>query len=224
MIRINLIPSKKRKSTAAVSGGSPTETRAAMILAIMAIGWGGLVGVMYWLQSAEADKQVQLTTQAGQIRAKVEQIRKQIDEERLQAIRDRNAQLKAAIEKLVAQRRTPVYVMHEVANVLTTGKGPDIDEEEYRRLVARDPEAKLNPMWDASSVWVNSVSEKGNSLTITGGARDANDLSEFVKRLRASRRFATVTHPNFRTVDGTADKRGLQYVDFNMSVQIAYWD
>lgn len=231
MIRINLLPSKKKaakpgKKKAAAAGAASTGQ---YILLGMMAGWIALGGVGYWLMGRETDRAEELRAETKTVNARVKEIRELIDEEKLQALRDRVEQLSTAIDKLTSQRRTPAHVMNELANVLTTGKGPDIDEEEQKRREFDDPDAKLNQMWDGNSVWVESVTEtKGGVLEIQGGARDAADLSEFVKRLRSSRRFGKVTHPEY--TDSQAKKKSkkgeseLTFITFKLTARVRYWD
>jgi len=143
-------------------------------------------------------------------------------------VKARYEQLKTAIEKLEAEKRTPMFVMNELMNVLTQGKMPDIDEEEQRKRTTRDPDAELNPAWDATSVWISNFSETGSVISLQGGARDASDLSEFLKRLRASSRFSDVSHPDYKRVEvkkkvGSRDQTR-RFIEFSLTLRVSYWD
>jgi len=228
MIRINLSPAKKKKRASKSAPSSAGATSGALVLVGLLVGWAALGGLGYWLQQRQLAMAQDVRGQASKVAGEVEEIKKKIDEERLQALKDRFNQLDTAIKKLESQRRTPTYVMHELANILTQGKLPDIDEEKQAQMNARDPDAELNTMWDATSVWVTKLVERGDVLELEGGARDASDLSEFVKRLRASARFAEVSHPEF-TVKSTGAARDAgpanqRYITFTMTVRVAYWD
>jgi hypothetical protein len=128
-------------------------------------------------------------------------------------------------------------VYHEITNVLSTGKTPDIDEAEQRKRVALDPQARLDLDWDANSVWLMSLRDEGsNVLEISGGARDPDDLSEFVKRLRSSARFVRVSHPEFELEEVKPKSGGSSRTDlkpgeapynhytFELTAQVRYWD
>ena len=121
-----------------------------------------------------------------------------------------------------------MFVMNELMNVLTQGKMPDIDEEEQRKRTTRDPDAELNPAWDATSVWISSFSEAGSVVSLKGGARDASDLSEFLKRLRASSRFSDVSHPEYKRVEVNrqvgARKLTRRFIEFSLTMRVSYWD
>jgi Tfp pilus assembly protein PilN len=244
MIRINLSPNVHKrpvpgrtKTTTVVASVVPTTqvSRGSVIAVAMLLGWIGL-GVVGWLLLGNLDEDTQrLKAEATKLAGQVKALTDQIHEEELQARSDRYEQLKAAKERVETKRRTPVYVLHEVTNVMTTGRGPDKDEAEYRRLIDRDPQAKLDEGWDATSVWLASMVESDNNvLEITGGARDPDDLSEFVKRLRASARFERVSHPEFKLEEvapTTGAVKQLQpgkldrnFYTFELTAQVRYWD
>lgn len=244
MIRINLSPSVKRKvqSTRAVTAvqmvvPSTNISKGSVFAVLMLIGWVG-VGVVAWvLQGGVQEDTERLKTKTGVLVADTRSINEKIDEEDLQARFNRYEELTAAAAALQEKRRTPVYVYHELTNVLTTGRMPDIDEAEQRKRVALDPQARLALDWDGNSVWLSTMEEDdANVLEITGGARDPDDLSEFVKRLRASARFARVSHPEFalEEVDEpsvNAARKPLKpgeslhnYYTFELTAQVRYWD
>jgi Tfp pilus assembly protein PilN len=220
MIRINLVPDrrKKRSSAVTVQAAGPGQ----VVLVFMLVGWVAVGGGLYWLLLQEQAATDALRAETAKINAEVEKIRKEIDEEGLQARKDKVEQLRVAIDKLKGQQRTPVYVMHELANILTTGKMPDIDEAELKRIQATDPQSVPSPNWDATSVWVSKVKESGGSLVLEGGARDAADLAEFTRRLRASSRFAAVSNADYTRVDEkTANSSTLKWT---LTLQVKRWD
>ena len=230
MIRINLLP-KKRKSSAkpargaagrgAPSGGGPGQW---WILAMIVL-WLAVAGVGYWLLMLE-DEQVQsLRQQAAAQNKQAEVISKEIDEEGLEARKAEADQHEAAIDKLEDKRRTPAYVMYELAMILTDGKeggGPDIDKEKYRQILKQDPNNKLNERWDPTGLWLKSVSEKNGTLALEGSARDATDLAEFTRRLRASARFGSIKHPDFNRVDEKAGQQAS--LEWKLDVAVRRWD
>lgn len=245
MIRINLSPTVKRKpagggrAAGAVQSLTPSTqvSRGSIYAVLMLLGWIG-VGVVAWLlQSGVEEDTARLKNKTTALVADAKAINEKIDEEDLQARFNRYEELMAAAEALQKKRRTPVYVYHEIANVLSTGKMPDIDEAEQRKRVDLDPQARLDLDWDAQSVWLVQLAEQSdNVLEIAGGARDPDDLSEFVKRLRASARFSRVSHPEFEleVVDGAkagAARKELKPGDalhnhytFELTAQVRYWD
>lgn len=245
MIRINLSPSAKRKvasSTRAVTAvhavmPSTKVSRGGIYAIVMLLGWVAIGVVAYLLQTGVTEDTTRLTAQTATLVKDAKEINDKIDEEGLQARKNHGEEVTKAIETLKTKRHTPVYVYHELTNILTTGKQPSMIELEQLKRVNIDPQARLDLDWDANSVWLESLVEEENGvLEISGGARDPDDLSEFVKRLRASARFARVSHPEFEleevkpTSSGSAPKvlkpgdSPHNYYNFELTAQVRYWD
>lgn len=229
MIRINLLP-KKRKAAKTVAG--PAAARGAggtgqwWVLAML-VGWLGLGGVGYWLLGLEEDISLGLRSQAAAKTKEAEGISKEIDEAGLEARKKELDQVEAAIEKLEDKRRTPVYVMYELAMIMTDAKeggGPDIDKEKLRQILKQDPNNKLNERWDPTGIWLTSVVEKGGALVMEGSARDATDLSEFTRRLRASARFGQIKHPDFQRVGSAKNETEQRVLEWKLDVAVRSWD
>lgn len=241
MIRINLSPSVKRKvqqtrAITAVQMVVPTTkaSRGSIYAVVMLLGWIAIGAVVYLVQTGVTDDTTRLAAQTATLVADAKAINDKIDEEGLQARKNYEEEVSKAVATLETKRRTPVYVYHELTNILTTGKQPTMIELEQRKRVDLDPQARLNLDWDAQSVWLASVVEEENGvLEITGAARDPDDLSEFVKRLRASVRFSRVSHPEFqlKEVKDDASKKVLKpgeaphnFYTFELTAQVRYWD
>lgn len=226
MIRINLLPTKKKAARAAAAGSSGGGSGQWWVLGWLA-GWALVVGAGWWLLTMEEDAAAAMREQTAAKNRAAEEIKQQIDEEGLEARKAELAQVKAAKEKLEAKRRTPVYVMYELSMILTDAKdggGPDVDKEKLRQIVKSDPQAEINMLWDPTGLWLTKVEEKGGLLIVEGGARDATDLSEFTRRLRASARFDRVSHPNFERVDTKGGKDGEQHLTWKLDVVVKRWD
>ncbi len=231
MIRINLAPTKKKKRSrsAAPSGdsaGSSASAAQAWMLGML-LGWIAVGGVCYWLQTIEeeaADKQRRIAVAKNK---EADKISKEIDEEGLKQREEQVEQMELAEKKLNAKRRTPVFVMYELSSMLTdaaAGGGVDKDEEKYRAGIAADPQSAINEKWDPTGLWIDSVEQNGPTLSISGQARDAADLSEFTRRLRASARFGDVSSPDFER-EGNADKTDeARYLTWKLNVQVRRWN
>lgn len=223
MIRINLAPTKRKTAL------RPTSMTAAdggqLWIVLMLLGWVGFGAAAWWLLTLEEEAKETLRAQASQTNKKIEAIKGEIDEEGLNARESQVKQMEIAIQKLNARRRTPVYVMYELSMLLTDpqqGGGPDIDQEKYRRHLRADPQNELNERWDPSGLWLTSIEESGGMLSIVGEARDAADLTEFTRRLRASARFGELSNPVFERVSGKSDNA--RYLSWKLSVQVRQWD
>jgi Tfp pilus assembly protein PilN len=247
MIRINLSPSIKRKAVGttqtraitAVARAVPSTkvSRGSIYAVAMLLGWVAIGVVAFLVQTGVTDDAARLTAQTATLVKDAKDINDKINEEDLQARFNRYEELTAAVAALETKRRTPVYVYYELANILTTGKQPTIIEMEQLKRVSLDPQARLDLDWDAQSVWLSTMVEEENGvLEITGGTRDPDDLSEFVKRLRASARFSRVSHPEFELEEvkqpgSNATKKDLKpgdsihnFYTFELTAQVRYWD
>lgn len=224
MIRINLVPGRKKQGLARAA---QDETRGAAYLGVMALGWVCVAGAAYWKLDVTQEETQAFRRESEKNRAKTEEIRKLIDEDALEARRKRVQDVRNAIESVQGQRHTPVFMMYELAQVLSTGKMPDINEEMQRRREATDPLSRLNPSWDASSVWLTRLQVVGGrTLKLAGTARDPADLDEFLKRLRSSVRFGRVTHPKYDAGQSRsgASRGGARTYKFTFDADVAFWD
>lgn len=225
MIRINLLPTKKKAARA--SGSKPSGGGAGQWWVVgWVLGWLLIGGAAYWLLMMEEDAAAAMREQTAAKARAAETIKQAIDEEGLEARKAELAQVEAAIDKLETKRRTPVFVMYELAMILTDSKeggGPDVDKERLRQIVKADPQAEINVLWDPTGLWLTKVEEKGGQLLIEGGARDATDLSEFTRRLRASARFDRLSHPDFERVD-TKGKQDEQHLTWKLDLSVRRWD
>lgn len=231
MIRINLAPSKKKKRSRSAarsrdSAGSSASAAQAWMLGML-MGWIVVGGVCYWLQTIEedaADKQRRVAVAKNK---EADKIKKDIDEEGLKQRVEQVEQMQLAKKKLNAKRRTPVFVMYEMSSMLTdaaAGGGVDRDEEKYRAGIAADPQSAINEKWDPTGLWIDSVEQNGQTLSIGGQARDAADLSEFTRRLRASARFGESSSPDFER-EGSANKDDeARYLTWKLNVQVRRWN
>lgn len=226
MIRINLLPTKKKAARAAAAAGEGSSAGQWWVLGWL-VGWVLVGGAGWWLLGMEEDAAAAMREQTAAKTRKAEEIKGLIDEEGLEKRKAELEEVMTARDKLEAKRRTPVYVMYELSMILTDAKdggGPDVDEERLRQIVKADPQAEINTLWDPTGLWLTKVEEKGGVLVIEGGARDATDLSEFTRRLRASARFDRLSHPDFERVDTKNGKDGEQHLTWKLDVTVRRWD
>ncbi|MEM6292676.1 MAG: PilN domain-containing protein, partial [Myxococcota bacterium] len=193
----------------------------------MVIGWAAIGGVCYWLQTIEEDAADAQRKLAAAKNKEADKIKKEIDEEGLKAREEQVKQMRLAKKKLNAKRRTPVFVMYELGMILTDaaqGGGPDRDEEKYRAGIAADPQSAINEKWDPTGLWLGSIEQNGQTLAIEGQARDAADLSEFTRRLRASARFGESSNPDFQREGNPTDEDDARYLSWKLNVQVRRWN
>jgi hypothetical protein len=233
MIRINLIPQKRRKGvggptrTIAVAS-TPGEGRGALSFMLMLVGWVALGAGGWYLVTIEDDAAAAYRAQGAAVTKDATDMKAAIDTGSIEARTKEIERQELAIEKLKAKQRTPAFVMYEVASILTDaskGGGPTIDQEKYKKNVKDDPQSQINDRWDPSGLWLTSVTEEGGTLKIEGTARDAADLSEFTRRLRASVWFGDATHPNYeRAADRKEDGGSQRHLTWRLDVAVQRWN
>ena len=127
---------------------------------------------------------------------------------------------KAAIDRLQKNRSGPVWLMRELSDILTKGKGPTFNKEQYEESLKRDPNAGFNPNWDPKRLWLLSYEEHAQQVKIRGAAKSSEDVAEFLKRLKISAFFSDVywhqTQPQFDA------KLNVAYVTFDVTCKVNY--
>lgn len=214
MIRINLLPQKRRRLAEPSSGGELWVLGAlGLLLAEIA-----LLFVFHGFKEEElreqAQKNSQLETQIDQSKKAVanhDEVKKEL--ERMRAREDAIAQLQSA-------RTGPTAVLLELARILTPGRGPSVNPEKLAQLRRDNPLAVYNPSWDARRLWLTSFVENSRMVKLEGAARDAEDVSELARRLTLSDYFEAV-----RLLPARASKdesSGLEVVVFALEAQVKY--
>lgn len=211
MIRINLLPVKAAKRR---------EQGQRQLLIGTVVFSLALAGVIIF-NSAEASKidaqqqENQATSQAiARLKAEIG------DYDLVKHQRDELIRQRDAIKRLEANRSGPVYLMRELSDILTKGKGPTFNKEQYEESLKRDPNAGFNPNWDPKRLWLLSYEERAQTVHIRGAAKSDEDVAEFLKRLKISAFFSNVywqqTQPHFDT------KLNVSYVTFDVSCKVNY--
>ena len=213
MIRINLLPQKKRRVES--SAGGELWVLAAVGVLVLEI-----VGLFFFHSSLESELQTE-RKKNQQIQAQIEASKdavtnhKNVTEE-LERMRARED----AIAKLQSARTGPTAVLLETAKILTPGRGPSIDPEKLAQIRRDNPLAAYNPTWDTRRLWIGSFTEERRLLQINGVARDAEDVSEFAKRMNLSDYFDKVRLlPAQRSNDSAT---GLEMVSFALEAEVRY--
>jgi type IV pilus assembly protein PilN len=142
------------------------------------------------------------------------------DYEVIKAQRDELIRQRDAIKRLQANRGGPTYMMRELSDILTAGKGPTFNKEQYEEQIKRDPSRGFNPNWDTRRAWLIEYSERNHEVRIKGGAKSDEDVAEFLKRLKVSAFFSDVhwqqTKPEIDT------RLNVSYVTFDMTCRVNY--
>jgi len=211
MIRINLLPVRQKRKFQA-------GQRQLLIFAAVLVVELALMFVFYGWKSGEVeDKQRKVSN----LEAEVAQLKQQVgDFDQLKAQMERLLSQKQIINKLQKGRSGPVWMMRELSNILTEGKGPTFDQVKYEELLRANPNAGFNPGWKPSRLWIESFDENGGEVRIIGKAKDYDDVAEFNKRLALSKYFTDeFLERNDQVLD---EKLGLKVVKFSLRCRITY--
>ncbi len=186
MIRINLLPQKR--------GARSAQAQASQrwLLAVMGVIVLQVIALFFFhqLQLEKLDAQL---AKNKQIQTEIDDIRKLVANH--EEIKKALAVLRAreeAIAKLQAGRTGPTAVLLELAQILTTGKGPTADADRLAQLRKDNPNLVYNPGWDTRRLWLTSYIESERTVRIEGLARDGSDVSELAQRLKLSSYFYDV--------------------------------
>jgi type IV pilus assembly protein PilN len=211
MIKINLLPVKAAKRR---------EQGQKQLLAGVVITSATLVGIIVFHGTQVAhmnevrDHNAQLSKDIAKLKAEIG------DYDVIKAQRDELIRQRDAIKRLQANRSGPTYMMRELSDILTPGKGPTFNKEQYEEQIKRDPNAGFNPNWDTRRAWLMSYKEESHNVKIHGGAKSDEDVAEFLKRLKVSAFFSDVywqqTKPEVDT------KLNVSYVTFDVTCRVNY--
>jgi type IV pilus assembly protein PilN len=183
VIRINLLPQKQQAAQ------TDTNTLQAVVLVAFLLEIAGL----FFVQHTKERELEAVKAESAAVRGQIDQIgreianHKQIQEE-LKSLRERES----AIERLQSGRVGPTAVLLELSRVLTAEKGPTVDRARLEQLRRDAPQLVPNPSWDAHRLWLTGYKEAERNATISGFARDAEDVSELLRRLSLSNYFEDV--------------------------------
>lgn len=211
MIRINLLPVKAAKRR--------EQGQRQLLIGVVAVTLT-LVGIIVF-HGTQVSRINELRDQNAQLTRAIAKLKAEIgDYDVIKLQRDELIRQRDAIRKLQANRAGPVWMMRELSDILTPGKGPTFNKEQYEELIKRDPSAGFNPNWDTRRAWLISYSETDHAVKMRGGAKSDEDVAEFLKRLNQSAFFSDVywqqTQPNVDT------KLNVSYVTFDVTARVNY--
>jgi type IV pilus assembly protein PilN len=211
MIKINLLPVKAAKRR---------EQGQRQLLIGAGVFTLAVVGVIFF-HTAEARAIAELENDNRVLEREIANLKAEIgDYDVIKAQREDLIRQRDAIKRLQANRSGPVWMMRELSDILTKGKGPTFNKEEYEDQIKRDPNAGFNPNWEPKRVWLLSYEEKNHQVKIKGAAKSDEDVAEFLKRLKQSAFFSNVYWQ--QTQPQTEQKLNVSYVTFDVTCQVDY--
>ncbi|MFO0550277.1 MAG: PilN domain-containing protein [Polyangiaceae bacterium] len=218
MIRVNLLPQKKKPDRAVAVESSGGQKWILVVLGLVLLEIIGLI-VFHQQKAAELEAQNKKNNEVqagiGSIQATVNQHQKVKAD--LEVLRAREQ----AIQKLEQARSGPTAALLELSRLLSPGKLPTIDPDRYLALQKQNPLMTINNAWDSRRVWITSFKEKSRVVQLEGYARDSTDVSELAYRLKASSYFWDV-----KLLPGKKDEKqtddGVGMVSFGMQLKVRY--
>ena len=209
MIRINLLPIRKVKR--AEAGQRQFLYMGVAVLATV-------VGVVF-LHLQAAGQLEEIKRRNTILRADVARLKQEIgDYEKIRAQREDLLRQRKTIQALDAGRNGPVYLLREMSEILSPGKGPTFDRVAYEETLRRDPNAGFNASWDPRRVWMEGYSEDQKHVKIRGAAKSNEYVAELLKRLNSSVFFSDVNLDSTNQVSG----RTVKFVNFSLSANVIY--
>ena len=211
MIKINLLPVKAAKRR---------EQGQRQLLIGVVVFSATLVGLIVF-HGTQVARINQIREHNQQVSKDIAKLKSEIgDYDVIKAQRDELIRQRDAIKRLQANRGGPTYMMRELSDILTPGKGPTFNKEQYEEAIKRDPNAGFNPNWDTRRAWLMSYVETNHNVKIKGGAKSDEDVAEFLKRMKVSAFFSDVYWQQTNPASDT--KLNVSYVTFDVTCRVNY--
>lgn len=211
MIRINLLPVKAMRRREAA--------KRQIFLGLAVFAWMiALIVVFHGISNAEVSG-LQSTNQG--LEKAIAQLKAEVgDYDVIKAQREELLRQRTAIERLERDRSGPVFVLRELSDILTPGRGPTYDRARYEEALRRDPNAGIDMSWEPKRAWIISYAENERAVTIHMGGKSDDDVAEFTKRLKLSAFFSDVY---WKQTQPQVDLKSSQsYVTFDVTCRVNY--
>jgi type IV pilus assembly protein PilN len=217
MMSINLIRAKKGRRR------DPGE-RALLIMGAAVL--SAAAAMVFVTVNAEGELQ-QLVRKNNVVKDDIERLKTELgDYDKIKEQRQDLLKQQKTIDALKTGRTGPVYLMRELSEILTPGKGPTFDRASYEDRLRRDPNVGFTSGWDPRRVWLESFEETERKVRVRGSARTNEDVAEFLKRLQLSVFFTDVAPESTTQVGATSTTGGGaadgKHVTFNLSARVVY--
>ncbi len=208
MIRINLLPSRRAKRQEA-------GQRQFVLMGLAILATVGLVVFFHLQATTELEKAQHDNTI---LQADVARLKQELgDYDKIRGQREELLKQRKTIQSLESGRTGPVYLLRELSELLSPGKGPTFDRVTYEETLRKDPNAGFSN-WETKRAWLESYAEDKMRVKIRGSAKSNEDVAEFLKRLNSSVFFKDVN------LDATAQaaKGSVKFVNFGLSTTVIY--
>ncbi|HTM44997.1 MAG TPA: PilN domain-containing protein [Polyangiaceae bacterium] len=213
MIRINLLPQKRRIQ----SGAEGSQLWLFITMALVGL---EIVGC-FMLYSNKQEELANQKRKNAEMIVRIEKAKASVkDHDSVKAKLEQLRSREDAIAKLQNARTGPTAMLLEIARILTPGRGPTVDPEKLSQLRRENPLAVYNPTWDTRRLWIKKLIEESRVVSMDGQARDAEDVAELARRLSLSAYFYDVKMmPGKMSNDS---KTNLSLMSFQMQTKVRY--
>ena len=223
MIRINLLPSDKKKRarriapSALPTGDLSLGTWGAIYGGAIAV-WFVILGILYFGQSGELEAVNQENKTLEARRDELQGKTKGLAD--VEGRLEKSRRLEKVVQELERARRGPTRAVMELSKVLSSPGGPTINSAELERMREENPLAGFNESWDVRRLWLTRFEEVERECKMTGLGRSNEDVAEFLRRLTLSEIYESVTLQRTRAT--TDPGTGLQMVGFDITCKVKY--
>ncbi len=186
MIRINLLPHKKKSSAKAPVEGEKTVAIGMGIVMVAA------AAIFFLVHSPMQDEIEAQNGRNSQLRAENQKIN-----ERTKDFNELKAAFQAAkvqaesIETLNNARATPANFLYELSVILKPDGHPTMTATMAKELEDNE-NLRWQEGWDPQHVWIDSITEVAGKFTLIGSAQSDGDVTQLAHRLAASAYFDNV--------------------------------
>ncbi len=220
MIKINLLPQKRARRQA---GRAPEPGSNQLVYGFAALAVTG-VAVFFLVDKPKRDRLKDLREQnevlAGVIADKTKQLTGYTEMKKAKTEAEARAQ---SITRLIQAKVVPAHVLHELGEILTTGRVPTMTAEMALKTSSQpgsDPNKRFQIDWDPSQIWLSGFTDTNGVFKLEGGAQSESDVTQLSKRLAASVYFLDVTPAGGERVLDSAS--GFDYYKFTITGKVAY--
>jgi type IV pilus assembly protein PilN len=211
MIKINLLPVKAAKRRA--------EGQRQLLVGVVTVTIA-LIGIIFF-HTGEVGKVDRVRASNLALSTAIAKLKTEVgDYDLIKAQREDLIKQRDAIQRLQANRSGPVWLMRELSDILTKGKGPTLNRDAYEEQRKRDPNAGFNEAWEPRRVWLLNYEERDHNVKIKGAAKSDEDVAEFLKRLKQSAFFSDVYW--LQTQPQLDAKLNVSYVTFDVTCKVNY--
>jgi Tfp pilus assembly protein PilN len=213
MIRINLLPHRKKVRTVSVEG----EKVVGIGFGILAVSAAFVFFAVHSPLSSDIESQQAKNTQLVAENQKIQQ--RISDFDALKAAFGAAQKQANAIEQLNNARATPANFLYELATILRLGGTPTITAEMAERL-DQNENLRWQTDWDPKHIWVSKLSEKAGAFSLEGKAQSDGDVTQLAHRLSGSAYFQNV-QPEGSKKAGQG-KGGVTIYEFKITGMVRY--